>query len=463
MMNDKRKEDSRDALDALDNPIVKMDSVTLGYEDLLCDLSKREMDLAAAVFCLFNNTAPQELYKDRKQELEEVINTGGTIKRKLPTYGIIVSHLQLKNVAGFAGTNRIKNDVYKNYIERLKKFLFGARFPIQVSIEGKDGKKHKYVTSVTVFGDIIDIDDGESLVIPLTDDAVHVFGNFFPGQSFTIFELEKFKSLNSSYAKMIFLKSIIFKNSHGWEATKDEIIRYFGLKRGTRKNPSASFYNFVRRLPQICDEVANTGVFSKIKPEVQKGNTKGHSVIKGIRFNVFPKLKTLSMVQHKPTIIKVMDWSEKSDTIDDPVTQLPQIVVIKKLVARTVKCPKCGGKVECWTDKDNQQYYFCCEHSKFWQDKLGAGRDGAVCTFFASTDKPDSLTKAKLGESFFKVINWLLDNTAWHNDKYNVDKEYINGSDIFKYVGNYLTPKMESHNKVVSKKIKDEDDSPFPE
>ena len=114
MMNDKRKEDRRDALDALDNPIVKMDSVTLGYEDLLCDLSKREMDLAAAVFCLFNNTAPQELYKDRKQELEEVINTGGTIKRKLPTYGIIVSHLQLKNVAGFAGTNRIKNDVRRS-------------------------------------------------------------------------------------------------------------------------------------------------------------------------------------------------------------------------------------------------------------------------------------------------------------------------------------------------------------
>lgn len=447
----------------LDNAVVKIDSVTLDYDEVFCKLSKKEMNLAVAVFCLFNQKESQELYSKRKAQFEELISSTSNVKSKLPENGIVTSHYDLKRVAGLSGNNRVTAKAYKKYLTQLKKFLFSARYPIQTLMTGDDDKTHKMTTYVTVFGNIIDIDGGDSLVVPLMDEAVHVFDNFFPGQAFTIFALQRFESLNSAYAKILFLKLILYKNKNGWEASKEDIIRIFGLTGGTKKNPNTPLYNFMKILPKICDEVENTGVFSNVRYVVVKGNVKGHSAIKKLRFLATRKIAlTKSSVSHKPDVITVATWSVSKETEIDPKTSLPGIVEKKILKKRNIKCPHCGGKVACWADKENKQYYFCCENSKWWKNKLGNDMTGnGTCEFFASTNKPESF-RTNCGEAYQRIIDWLLDNTTWQDEEYHVEKEYIGKTDQFKYVGNYLTPQMSAHNMIIdNKKISDNDD-PFP-
>lgn len=460
----KEKELSKnDNLSVLDNAIVKIDSVTLDYDEVFCKLSKKEMNLAVAIFCLFNKKESQELYTKRKAQFETLISTSN-VKSKLPENGIVTSHYDLKQIAGLSGNNRVTKKAYEKYLTQLKKFLFSARYPIQSLVTGEDGKTHKFITYVTVFGNIIDIDGGESLVVPLTDEAIHVFDNFFPGQAFTIFALQKFESLNSAYAKILFLKLILYKNKNGWEASKEDIIRIFGLTGGTRKNPNTPFYNFTKILPKICDEVESTGVFSSVSYTLVRGNIQGHSVIKKIRFLATRK-KTISKstVTHRPQVISVFGWSVLNETEIDSKTSLPGLVEKKKLKKRNIKCPKCGGKIACWSDKDNMQYYFCCENSKWWKNKLGNDMAGnGTCEFFAATDKAESLSIANCGTAYQQIIDWLLDNTDWQSEKYHVEKQYVDESNQFMFVGKYITPQMTAHNIAIKNNNPLFDDDPFP-
>lgn len=455
-----------DGLNVLDNAVVKIDSVTLEYDKVFSKLSKKEMDLAAALFCLFNKKEFQELYSKRKRQFEEIARANG-VNTKMSDHGVIVSHYGLKKVAGLSGNNRITAKAYATYLNKLKEFLFSARYPIQTLITGEGGTSHKIVTYVTVFGNIMDVDNGESLVIPITDEAVHVFDNFFPGQSFTVFALQKFESLKSTYAKILFLKLILYKNKNGWEASKEDIIRIFGLSTGTRKNPNSPFYNFIKILRKICDEIEDTNVFSNVTPILLKGNLKGHSVIKGIRFVATRKeVATKISVAHRPVVLSVNVWSVTRTTEVNPATNLPIIVEKKEIELRRIKCPKCDGKIACWPDKDNKQYYFCCENSRWWKQKIGEEMPGnGTCDFFASTEpESKSLTKENCGDAYQKIIDWLLDNTGWKNEKYHVEKQNIDGTDQFKYVGDYLTPAMTAHNNQVDKITSQNTDitAPFP-
>lgn len=411
------------------NALVKIDNATLDLDSEFAKFSKKEMDIAFILFASFSSL----------DTVLDTVKVNNSMEK-----AIVLQNQHIKELCGlYSKTRRISKKDYKAYVDKVKAFFRKAEFTVHFVIEDENGKKHIIEGTAPIFGPILDVDNGEALLITLYPKANNVFFDFLPKVSFSKFLLRKFLDLKFIYSKILFYKLINYKRRYGWTVSVDDLVKEFNLNTKTRRN------NFYVRLNEYVNDVLATGYFEKIEPVIhRKKEGVSNSPVVSIEFKVIPKESAFNVhkkiPQKIPLKISVVTKITRDMPVDDG-SNLPRMQQVINFEKKEVSCPYCkdrGGKIVHWVD-GNHNDCFACTHSKYWANKLDK-EDEVNCNFFASTANANSLTKKNLKGSYDHIHDWLADNTHYEDEKRNITKEDC-GNGNYYFRGN-ITPAMEKHN-----------------
>lgn len=425
--------------------LVKIDNATLDFDSEFAKFSKKEMDIAFILFAAFSS-------------LDTVTLNANDDVRK----AIVLQNQHIKELCGlYTKTRRITKKDYQAYIKKVKIFFRRAEFYVHFVIKDDSGKEHIVTGTTPIFGPILEVDDGEAILVTLDPKANNVFSNFLPKVSFSKFLLKKFLDLKSVYSKILFYKLINYKRRYGWTVDVEDLKKDFNLSTKTRLN------NFYVRLNEYINDVLETGYFEAITPIFhRKKEGINNSPVVSIEFIVTPKesafIAKKQLVQKMPVQVSVVIKRIITSPEMKDGDLIPTLHDTVKYEEKHIICPYCGGNIVHWIDKKNNDC-FACANSNYWAEKLNKENE-AHCNFFATTANVNTLSQKNLRGIYELIHNWLADNTDRENEKRNIIKEDY-GDGYFIYKGK-ITPAMEQHNEQIrnaNKHLKDEMDAPpFP-